>query len=605
MGTRIAKPSRYALLLHGMVGELRTDTIHAQGEVASAKVLVLCSRSQLENVVAANRDSGVDVFLHSWNPQSGSFLDEQYGAHLQASQHDHTVTSTRGRSQALSIARAASLMRRQEQTRGLPYELAMVMRIDLFVAEPVLLSQMLPQHIHLATYCGWREPHGEHEVRLATSAIAACPAGTHRHILGAPRISTMWGQRPDAIRHEEVNRAFFTMDWWFAASPSVVATWADIDRDWKTYVKEFRSRGIDQFWGHWAWPLHIHHFLRKGEMVRFHAFANTIGREAYATLLRAPCDVSDKESHEVPGVNRRSSDREASCIARREASDGLALGKVAGCDAILLPRNYYGLKAGGDEDSSGEGGGGDDEGKANHLSLNATEVTAGHDRWKRISVRHECRSSHWIAASTTKLMQHALVVGDNANLRAWQMRQCPFQHRLQLVACTEARGRTSRFELSKECSASELSRLKKAYIWAREAQNVDDGLAWRSLLDQQMNGASPVAHNASTAGYCRAVDRGSNNCSRDDEGSWGVAERTVKATAQACANLCAACARCQFFSYSHKHSDCGWYHSCRLDRLQHDVQGFYSQKRHGGRVAMGEGHDRAGAAQTADVWNSG
>ena len=112
-------PARFALLLHGKIGRLNTSaSIVVRDQIgASRELITLCSRTHLHFIVAANRGSagGVDVtghhsnpadhqqidwmtpcqpsrvhcqvFVHTWNPDDGAFIDASYGPHLRASKH--------------------------------------------------------------------------------------------------------------------------------------------------------------------------------------------------------------------------------------------------------------------------------------------------------------------------------------------------------------------------------------------------------------------------------------------------------------------------------------------------------------------------------------
>ena len=73
------------------------------------------------------------------------------------------------------------------------------------------------------------------------------------------------------------------MDWWFAASPAVAATWIRIHERWPEYLAALRARGIGQGWAHWTWPAHIHIFLNMSAAVRFHHVRRT------ATSTLASC----------------------------------------------------------------------------------------------------------------------------------------------------------------------------------------------------------------------------------------------------------------------------------------------------------------------------
>ena len=544
MSTAAEPNARFALLLHGMVGNLDSAAMHARTEVASAKLLVLCSRSHVATVVEANDDGRVHVFVHSWNPHNAQFIDRLYGSHLQASQHEHTFHANtrqeRGRSQALSIGRAALLMQRKEVQSGVRYELAMVMRLDLFVGEPVHLAPMHPDYIHLATACRWREPFGLAEYKRVKQSGLVCPGEQRPQLLGSPRINTMWGLEGVKLT-EEVNRAYYTMDWWLAASPARVATWMDIATDWQKHVRALVKRNIRLPWGHWVWSVHIHEFLNLTSEVRFHDFANALGRDAYAALVTGPC----AHAH----VRRA----QASCLLTTGALGWPST--MARCDAL--------------------------------------RVVAGH---QQVSFRQE---------------QAAVETRTTTKLQEWALRQCPLQRRMPLLGCQGQTGAVRSNDFSKRfrvsCSAEEEAALEAPRRWAREASGVADDAAWQTLV-RSNDTASPdrrstslpwpisllplftrspsqkgvATHAKSKPGVCPLVYqtvRASNDCNRDGKGSWGVAEKSIEAQAQACADLCSTCRNCRFFSYSHQRKDCVWSAACHVDELL-TRGGYFTQEIH-------------------------
>ena len=59
-----------------------------------------------------------------------------------------------GRSQSLSVGRAALLMRAHERLRGRPYTLALALRADVALGSPFALASMDPRHVWLPAMCG-------------------------------------------------------------------------------------------------------------------------------------------------------------------------------------------------------------------------------------------------------------------------------------------------------------------------------------------------------------------------------------------------------------------------------------------------------------------
>lgn len=61
-------------------------------------------------------------------------------------------------------------------------------------------------------------------------------------------------------------------------------------------------------------------------------------------------------------------------------------------------------------------------------------------------------------------------------------------------------------------------------------------------------------------GYCSATDTGSGYaCSaRERKGFW------YASTLEGCAELCEACPKCNYFSFSRNLTDCSWFESCAI-----------------------------------------
>ena len=55
----------------------------------------------------------------------------------------------------------------------------------------------------------------------------------------------------------EVNTGFFQMDWWFAASPAIAASWLNISVYWASYAQANTELGIGNVWGHFLWAQHV------------------------------------------------------------------------------------------------------------------------------------------------------------------------------------------------------------------------------------------------------------------------------------------------------------------------------------------------------------
>lgn len=143
MGSAALDQPAYALVLHGLVGSLSWSPSAAlwRNDPGSTKLITFCAQSHLAYVVRENwRNGGVDIFLHSWNPELASYIDLAYGQWLRGSSHQQPEFADKARSQAVSLGRASSLMYGHELTRGRQYTIALVLRYDAFVSAPIDLS---------------------------------------------------------------------------------------------------------------------------------------------------------------------------------------------------------------------------------------------------------------------------------------------------------------------------------------------------------------------------------------------------------------------------------------------------------------------------------
>ena len=86
------------------------------------------------------------------------------------------------------------------------------------------------------------------------------------------------------------------------------------------------------------------------------------------------------------------------------------------------------------------------------------------------------------------------------------------------------------------------------------------------------------------SGHCGATSQGVSDCKSGSQGSFGLDFRHGPSSviwsraARRCLKRCAECERCNFVSVSLPHSDCSWYHSCDLTRLQLEPPGFHTYR---------------------------
>ena len=185
-----AQQRAFALVLHGMLGTILWSPSAAlwRGNQGSPRLVKVCSASHVEHIVRANEADGVDVFLHSWNPELAAVLDSAYAPHLRGSLHEPPVYAEKTRSQALSIARAVRLVRRHERQAAFTYKLVFVMRYDLIVAAPVPLARFDPSRITFAEHCC--APAGEESPAWAWARLRQHPVAPLGGRVGAARSHT-------------------------------------------------------------------------------------------------------------------------------------------------------------------------------------------------------------------------------------------------------------------------------------------------------------------------------------------------------------------------------------------------------------------------------
>ncbi len=283
-------PPRFAVALHGRVGTLRSkaSTSVTLGLNASLRILHFCAASFRQHLVTAQPDGTVvDVFIHSWNPERGAYIDAHYGPPV-ASRHDAPDGRLpKAQSQARSIARVAQLIRAHEQSSGQRYTLVLVLRLDAVLGAPVLLGIMGNKYLWFAQCCCLDEAKTEAERAVVRSECGGAllnesvDVSWGRRVVRRCRVDhfghSRCGKRwcgPSEKRAPDVNRDYFLMDWWFAARSDVVSSWSTIANNWSTYYLP-RARELhiayepQKLWSHFAWAMHVRDVLKFSAHVRY------------------------------------------------------------------------------------------------------------------------------------------------------------------------------------------------------------------------------------------------------------------------------------------------------------------------------------------------
>jgi hypothetical protein len=288
--------ARYALLLSGRIPSYgipsSTAILHAKG--ASIALLKMAARSQLENIVLPNAESGgVDVFAHTWNPEAAALFDSEYGEHLVSSLHQPVeISSPRDKaySHALSIGRGALLIRHFERTArsGEPYRLVLSVRVDLVVGAPVRLERFRPDKITLAAHCCFRKTESEAEKGLVNRT---CRGRSHpkegyspfsRAFLTSCAVPRVLKRAPYTLSHPGFKRSYFVMDWWIAATSADLASWAEIGQEWDAYECMVGAMGFKFAWSHYVWPIHLHDAMEATDRIAFsNELLGSMARQAH------------------------------------------------------------------------------------------------------------------------------------------------------------------------------------------------------------------------------------------------------------------------------------------------------------------------------------
>jgi hypothetical protein len=256
-----AQPARFALLLSGKVGSIRGGCAScADGFAskqheppgASARLIAYVAKSHMQHVVRANAALGVDVFVHTWNPEAGLYIDQQYGDALRLSLHQPVESIASGRSFALSIGRGGRLVRAYEDSRGgTEYQSVLVMRYDAYVIAPLQLAPFESGSIYLDALCcaGKRTPTAKKYIKAACAA-RGLGFGRRAQLLSDTipcRVSIYKGVRD---RGSIVDNSYFTKDWFFAAPSRIVESWLEIAANWKAHTCWAKVLGFTSDWSH-------------------------------------------------------------------------------------------------------------------------------------------------------------------------------------------------------------------------------------------------------------------------------------------------------------------------------------------------------------------
>ena len=282
---------RFALLCHGFIGTMHQTPSEAikYAIPTDLRLIVMSTQSHLKHIVRPNEVAGgVDIFVHSWNPSVATFIDARYRPTLRASLHEQVNRSLhKAQSQALSIGRAAMLMRTYERWNRHLYEMALVIRNDLVVGAPVVMERLHTGHIWFAVICCQQEPETPAQQAEAGRQCGVAKQSRRPHSMLSPcSIDRQWGMGRGG-RPAEISLGYYVMDWWFAAEPRVVASWMNIATSWDLYVALLKEHSLHHaLFSHYVWPVHVHDVLNLTAQIRFADLQTGLARNAHALLKR-------------------------------------------------------------------------------------------------------------------------------------------------------------------------------------------------------------------------------------------------------------------------------------------------------------------------------
>jgi hypothetical protein len=196
----MAPAARYALVVHGLVGSLSWSPSAAlwRNDPGSTKLIKFCSASHLAYIVRSNRRHGVDVFVHSWNPELADYIDQTYGQWLRGSLHQPPEFVDKARSQAISLSRAVQLLLQHERVLKRRYTVALVLRFDGFVSAPIDLDGFGGEYIWFSEICCTR--HAETPLEKAL-VLGTCGASNATYRKGKQFTRRLLGScTPDIMR---------------------------------------------------------------------------------------------------------------------------------------------------------------------------------------------------------------------------------------------------------------------------------------------------------------------------------------------------------------------------------------------------------------------
>jgi hypothetical protein len=110
-----------------------------------------------QNLLEANPGCQSDLFVHTWNPRLGPYIDKLYRPAWSSHQPERRGI---GKALSFSAALAAALRakRSSEQRKGTTYDLVLAMRIHALLLAPLVLSNLPRAQLWFPSQCCRPDP---------------------------------------------------------------------------------------------------------------------------------------------------------------------------------------------------------------------------------------------------------------------------------------------------------------------------------------------------------------------------------------------------------------------------------------------------------------
>lgn len=213
---------------------------------------------------------GLDVYVHSWNPELGAVWDALRPARVW---HQPIIRGLSAlRSQHLSLKRVLSLV--PDSIR-----LMLVSRLDVLLFTDVLLRPLLHDEAVAAGHEALWLPHHcqnalgptQFDELRAVHAECGCAGKRCAGISGrgqlaeAPSVS----RRGFRVLTPDAHHSLFVLDWLYVATAATARSFALIGEHFESYERQIAAKALVPHWAHFYWAHHVTTSLGPDVSVRF------------------------------------------------------------------------------------------------------------------------------------------------------------------------------------------------------------------------------------------------------------------------------------------------------------------------------------------------